>query len=549
MNKRHLLVFALLAATVAFLILGTTACKRQASTAPETQPAPPVAPTSHILVQIHFAGVANISSDTNSAAFTNEFCSAEARALESQTLDKLSHAPGIWFKDKLPNGTNDGSAQLRPLMDDFLKAEWVFEIREAPTSSEYALAIRLDDNRTGIWQTNLRSLLESWTKIPAKDIPGGWELKKDLPPNLFRIVREGDWIIAGCGQDTLPLVDAWPKDGKIPGSGNQWLTASLDWPRLAQVFPTLAKFDFPVLQMQATGLNSNLWLKGNFHLSQMLPPLAEWIIPTNMIHPPLTSFTAARGFTPWLDNQSWGKPLELSPPPNQLFIWSLGLMPLQTFVVVPVSNATNALAQLGQNLAANTNWQKDLISPFEIEHSPNRLFFKGIPFASPEILAKSEKNGDFLMADVFPNLPNGKAPPPSLYDTFTHTNLVYYHWEITSSRLKDLPQLTQLGLLLTNHRQLNHDSAAQRWLDRIKSVPGDSVTLVTQTGPSELAFTRSAPDGLNAMELIALATWLEAPNFPGCDLSMPAMHFMPIHKPLKQLTSTPSTTPSAPAKK
>ncbi len=170
MKKSTLLQVAMLVAAVALLICSGVGCSR---------------PKYNTIVRIHFAGGNNISRDANSSAFTNEFCSAEARALESQTLDKLSHAPGVWFKDKLPDGLEDGSAQLRPLLDDFLKSEWAFEMRDVPASPEYALAIRLDDTRAQLWQTNLRSLLESWTKITARNIVGGWELKKDMPPNLL----------------------------------------------------------------------------------------------------------------------------------------------------------------------------------------------------------------------------------------------------------------------------------------------------------------------------------------------------------------------------
>ncbi len=122
-------------------------------------------PQPDLIARIHFAGVDQISADTNHLAFTNLFCSAEARALESQTLDKLSRAPGVWFKSKLPPGAGDGAAQLRPLLDDLLKSEWVFEMRDAPGSPEYALAIRLNDERAQLWSKNLAELLQSWTRI------------------------------------------------------------------------------------------------------------------------------------------------------------------------------------------------------------------------------------------------------------------------------------------------------------------------------------------------------------------------------------------------
>lgn len=541
MKKWPLSLPAPLVVATALLVWMCGACSRHNVEQPK---APQEAPR-YPIIEFHFAGAQTISSDTNSRAFDAEFASPQARALEDQTLDKLSHAPGMWFKDKLPAGATDGSAQLRPLLDDLLKSEWFFEMREAPVSPEYALAIRLDATRASLWEDNLRRLLESWTKLSATNITNGWELEKDRPPNLFRIVRAGHWIVIGWGQDQLPLSDEWAA-GRIPEGGASWLGAVIDWPRLARVFPRLAKFDLPVIHLQVTGSHSNLFLAGQFDLSQPLPALEKWQIPTNIIHDPLTSFTAARGFAPWLENQSWARPLLISPEPDQLFVWSLGMMPLQTFIAAPVSNGTNALAQLGGNLSANTNWERHLMSHFKLETTPKRISLADVPFSAPEVQALSEKNGDFLVADIFPNLPRGKFPSPVLYQQLELTNLVYYHWEITALRLKALPQMTQLALLLTRHRQLQAASPAAKWLNYFGPRMGTSVTEVMQSGPRELSFVRQAPAGLTAVELIALANWLEAPNFPGCDLSLPPREFVPqtIHTPVKKMTAPVAPPPA-----
>ena len=45
---------------------------------------------------------------------------------------------------------------------------------------------------------------------------------------------------------------------------------------------------------------------------------------------------------------------------------------------------------------------------------------------------------------------------------------------------------------------------------------GNTVTEITQTAPNEWTFKRKAPGGLTALELVALANWLEATNFPCC---------------------------------
>ena len=90
--------------------------------------------------------------------------------------------------------------------------------------------------------------------------------------------------------------------------------------------------------------------------------------------------------------------------------------------------------------------------------------------------------------------------------------------------------------MVTRHRQLDAQSAAARWLDRVGPTLSNNVTEVTQTAPNELSFTRKASGGLTAVELTALANWLEAPNFPGCDLRLPPplhplKHRPPLHAP------------------
>jgi hypothetical protein len=502
------------------------------------------------IVRIYFTGAANLAADTNSPGFTNIFCCSQARALESQTLDKLARAPRTWFKNKLSPGTPDGSAQLRPLLDDFLTSKWVFQMCDATSSPEYALAIQLNDNRAQLWETNLRTLLESWTGIQATNISGGWQLKKDMPPNLFRIVRAtNNWLIVGCGQDELPLSDAWTSAGPTapkPGEGGpletndtSWVSAKINWPRLAEIFPVFAKFDLPKMQMQVVGRNGLLLPSGTFELSQPLPALPDWQLPTDLIRQPLTSFTAIRGFAPWLENQPWANWFPLSPEPDQAFIWSLGSSPFQSYVAVPVTNSVTALARLGEKLSTDTNWQNHLTMRFALGRTNNHVFLRNVPFMTPEVWALNEPSGDFLLADLFANPPFGKAPQ-GLFEEVNRQDLVFYHWEITPNRLKELPEPTQLGLLLTKHRQLDASSAAGQWLNRIGPTLGSSATEVRLVNPSELAFRRSARAGLTAIELMALTEWLEAPNFPGCDLSLPPP-VVPMHHPQMKMRHLQNT--------
>jgi hypothetical protein len=453
------------------------------------------APQADLIAQIHFAGVEKISADPNSLAFTNEFCSAEAQALKMQTLDKLSAALDGWLRQKTGVNVAGGAAKLRPLLDDLKKSAWFLDARvDANGKPEIALAVKLDDSRAQFWRANLSSFFASAT---------------------FK--QYGGWLIFNCGADSLKLGDSLAQ--KISVADNNWLEVDLNWTRLAQFFQSLGNFDLPETHLQVTGRDGNLQMNGKMILSQPLPPLVQWRMPTNAIRQPLVNFTAARGFAPWLARQNL--PYEISPVPDQIFIWALAHIPFQTFAAVPVPNAENALAQLDRKMSANTNWQHHFIAPFTMLATNNQISWIGVPFIVPTMTVVHETMGDFLIAGLFPNGPRRKPLPPELFTELATPNLVYYHWEITAERLPEMLQLSQLGLMLTHHEQLGGNSAAAKWLNKIGPTLGNTVTTAVQTAPDELTFSRKAPGGLTAAEFYMLANWLEAKNFPGCDLTLP----------------------------
>lgn len=508
------------------------------------------APAPDLIAQIHFAGAGQISADTNAVAFTNLWCSPEAEALREQTLNKLSHAPYRWLKSRIFSSTDDEAGLIKPLLDDLLSAEWFLQMRDTTNGSpELALAIRLDAGRARLWQTNLENILETWTTLSAEKNRDGWELQKHRPPNLIRFVRAGDWIVFGWGQDKLPLNDELVRHAqteKRPAPVEQdWLTADLDWPRLARWYPALSAIDLPETQWHFAGCAGNLHLDGRLIFPQPLAlNLEPWRMPTNTIHQPFISLTAVRGIAPWLAKQSRTQPYEISPAPNQMFIWALAGLPLQTFAALPAPDGAAALKELEQKLTATTNWQNNFILPITMNATSNQIAWSGLPFVAPRLEAVHEPSGDFLFASVSPNSPRSKPLPPALLAQFARSNLVYYHWEITAERLRLLPQLSQLALMFTDRRQLDIQSAAGQWLNRVGPTLGSSLTEVTQTAPNELSFTRTAPGGLTAVELTALANWLEAPNFPGCDLRLPPPNRRRSHAKTPVSAAAQTNTPS-----
>jgi hypothetical protein len=510
-------------------------------------------PQPDLIAQIHFAGAQKISSDRSYLPFTNEFSSAEARALANQTFDKLAHVPHDWFKAKIAANRGDGTAQLRPLFDDLLASEWYFEARDMPTGSpEYALAIHLNSNRAQLWKNNLQVLLERWTKIQARKIPGGWELKKDLPPNLIRVTESDGWLLVDCGQNQLSLgekIFPWLAQDANAGSPwasgeKKWLFADVNWVRLAQWFPELKELSLPETKFDVSAKGKNLHIDGKFLFPQNFSSdLPDWQIPTNLISP-FISFTAARGFAPWLHTQAWARPYEITPPLDQVFVWASPGIPFETFAAFPVLNSADALAQsytrLKRTLISTGN-QAEFSPPFKLAMTNHEIQLQGLPFIAPHLQAVHGPTGQFLFAGGIDNPPDSAALPPELLKIMATKNLVFYHWEITAERVPQLLNMTQLGLVLTQHKQLEPTSAAMKWLRKITPNLGNTVTEAFRTTPDELTFTRSAPGGLTALEFLALGNWLEADNFPGCNLKLPPDHTTgnPATPPIRTI-NTPS---------
>ena len=459
-------------------------------------------PEPDLIARIHFAGAQKISADTNSIAFTNEFCSTEAVALRAQTADKLAGWLAGWLGKNLKQSLVESSTQLRPLFDDLQQSEWFLESRAAVNGKpQISLAIQLDASQAQLWQSNLKPF------FPAAGfkVSAGW---------LFFVsdasTSASSYLVKNIFQ---------PVDKKT------WFALDINWPRLVPWFPKLKEMGLPEMQFEVTARDAKFNLVGKFLFPEPLALiLDDWRIPTNTIHPPFVSFTAARGFSAWLPAQSWALPYQLSPVPSQLFVWALPKLPFQTFAAVPVPDAAGALLQAYARLQPaleSTNRENSLSMRFSLVLTTNQINFKGVPFISPFLRVLSEPVGQFLFAGGFPNTPRGQPLPPELLAHLADKNLLFYHWEITADRLPQVLQMSQLGLMLSSHKQLDANSAAFKWVQKIGPALGNTVTKIRRTGPAEMTFTRTAPGGFTAVELYALANWLSAANFPGCNLQLP----------------------------
>jgi hypothetical protein len=143
-----------------------------------------------------------------------------------------------------------------------------------------------------------------------------------------------------------------------------------------------------------------------------------------------------------------------------------------------------------------------------------------------------------LFGELFPLVPSTNVPPAELFSQVTsHTNLVFYDWEITEARLSQARFVSQLLPFFPKTVAMTNEDGTKRftlpwmpqekWLAAVGSMLGNTVTEVTFKAPNELNIVRKSHIGLNSSELIFLSHWLATKSFP------PRKPFVPTPNPPK----------------
>ena len=500
----------------------------------QSQPTP--APPADAAVRIHWLGKKKIAADKNATAFTQLWDMPESVKLEAQTLDKLSGAP--WRL--LFGETNQASANLlRPLLGDLVEEETFVEVRKSTNSpdgdDEMILAIRLNDERAGLWRTNLAVVLQSLTHIAPEEssTTGRWFLKKHHAPNLIEFVRAGEWVVVGAAQDHNKLLGeilARIERDHAPFSAsptNFWLEVDID-PSRTSILRAHLPAAFPKISFNVTGDGKNVVTRGQVNFSEAVPFVSEsWKVPTNFIAADLSSFTATRMGMQKLLSPMW-KQFETNLPPNQLYVWSNDGIPMQTYFAAPFADASNAVSRLTDFVIAKSGtWfaTNDMIR-FQRAKNFNGLEWKGMPYIAPFIKSAEVSGQGFILGGFFPLTgTNQSAPQQLLQPLRDRANLVYYDWELTGSRLEQWTYITQLLRILMGKPELPPDSVAIKWLQAMSARLGPSSTEIICNNDREFSFTRTANVPFTAIELHLLLDWTESPKFPSAEAFPLLSHF------------------------
>ncbi len=472
-----------------------------------------------LLVRWQFAGTTQLAGDTHGATLRAVGAEPATRALVSHTLERLAAAPV--------------TRPLAPLLNDLLQYESLVQARGQPERPEWTLALRLPPERAAVW-------LSTWTNTAA-----AWERAR-MP-----VVRAGDWIVAGVGEEPLAGFETvrqrLVKNGR-PGAPHEpgaWLEVEADLARLAPALGLPTNLTWPRLHLALAGQGEQVRTVGRLSYDRPLElPLEPWRIPTNTIRDPLISFTALQGVRPWLAAHPLVRELEL-PAPNQIYGWARAVAPYLTQFAWEWPEAASRLPALPPKLAPALRARLPWLDFGELQLVPGltRLVWTGFPILVPFINPAPDPG--FVTAGIFPVTGPEAPPPPELFAQLRgRTNLVFYHWELTQPRLADWQELFMLHDMVAGYAPPPTNTPAVRWLQdtNVTRHLGNAVTEITRTGPRELALVRRSAIGLTAFEIHQVARWLDGRRFP---LLSPPVRILGASKPAAAAGGTNAPLPRA----
>ncbi|MBL9128682.1 MAG: hypothetical protein JNL97_13590 [Verrucomicrobiales bacterium] len=511
-----------------------------------------------ILFRHHFAGLSAIGERADLAVVKTLFDLAESRRLRSEAEGKLAARFPAWFGGEAA-GTSDHVAASLPWVRAFLDRENYAEVTgDVGRLGSWVVAVRWDEAKAVGAGQSLREALTALYGGKTETAGNAWDWTggKAARSPAARFAWVGGWAVLGSGKDAFEgTVDRIRKSGgPVPGPAEDVAKLEADLPKLASILGWAAQPSGPVPRWPSVRLvvePRNGRFRTSAELSYAEPlglQLEPWTLPTAKIRDPLVGFTAMQGADRWLGRLAMFAPYQVTEWPKQFFFWSVAGDPWNQYMAGPMSSPTNFMAKvslpLPMSMVTNMSWRGEVFG-LRITNKAMRVEFRGLPYLLPFLESIRENDTSMLFGGLFPQ-PVGAAPAPAelLRQVSTRTNLVLYEWETTGrsvlwtnapgppgprvttnaiGRLTQFKQLNQYWRLMMNTSTNRVALAAAGeiwtpgwdWVNAAQGYLGDTITEVTQTGPSQLKAVRSSQLGFNSMEIAYLLRWLENPGFPG----------------------------------
>lgn len=472
-----------------------------------------------VLTAVMLAGTGRLTAADTSTLVRFQFAGATAwqRGPNGANLAKLSQLPASaelgqktlaklgMFSPQLLNfatQTNLG-AVIQPLALDLWQYGGVVEVKGSGAQRQALLALTPPEARRAAWKASLEQL-------------------KTTAGARLAFAQDGRWTIVGTGDKAADTVARFQKSLKTTGApglkAEVWLQLYLNLPQLAPALGLGEREDLPAVDLSFSSKADDVRTTGTLSFAKPISwRPTPWRIPRNTIKDPLVSFTAANGVAPWLEKLPLFREMKLDNPPNQVYGWSLGGMPLLIYAAAESQNSTNALSDLARKLppAMYATLNQNRTGNFLWASNRAELFWQGLPIIAPTWRTITEPAGQFVVTELFPlNLRATNAPAELFAQVSGKNNLVYYSWEITEARINSWRQFFQLAPLFTPVRQVPTDFPGQKWLQAIAPSLANTITEVTYVSPRQMNFTRRGNLGLSGFETVLLARCLDLWGMP-----------------------------------
>jgi hypothetical protein len=508
-------------------------------------------PSPELLASYHFAGVDSWSGKADGTKFREILSLPQTEALGRHLVERLAQSPRVLF----PAGVDDsqsggGLPLLRPLLADVLRHESFLELRRregvAPT---WLFGIALPLDRGLVWERNLTELEALWklgaTSVTEKDGVSVTTIRRESNPTVVRWGQSGGWLLLGVGAEPMAGWDemlAGVRQSRRPRPvlSNGWMEVELDVARLRGVLGLSGGVVWPRVSMSASDRGEDMLWTGRLVFGERVTgSLDPWQVPTNIIREPLIGFGAWRGARPMLEHWELLTRLGIKEVPNEVYFWSQALSVPQSLFAFPSNDATNrvrAMLEPGRELIP-ARWRERGLGQLEWREEEAQLVWRSLPILYPHVRGLEDGGRGYIVGGTFPALHTTNAPPRELLDQLEgKRDLIFYHWEITARRLAQLRMQVQLGSMVTGKTMLQPDSPVAPWLEEMERRLDNAATEVVALSSKEWSFTRRAPIGLTAAELVGLLCWTESLDFPRLNFRFPEH-------------TTPKAAPAVPRKK
>jgi hypothetical protein len=499
----------------------------------------------------HFIGTRAAMQDEHGTQLKRVAGFDQTISLVQHVLDRLARSPAVLAGDALTvDQVDQGAAILRPMLDDLLVFESFLEVRgPAARQPEWLLGVALPAERGAAWRTGLKRLSEVWGlgEVNQAKAAGDTGIREGSPGKL-NWVELGGWLLVGIGEDQSALFDQALRDlqdkrSPVASQKEDWLTVEVDLQRVSGPLQLPKGTLWPLAELSVAGRDENLRSTVRLLFPEpVIGTLLPWQVPTNTACEPLVSFTALRGVAPLLKRLEGLKLLDVEPVPNELYFWAQEHTAFTTFGAFPTAAPTNQIKRIAEQAPRllGERWQQQGLAQIDWDEANQRAIWKGLLMVTPHLRPVHDAGTNFVVGGLFPQLRTSRPPPAELLAQFVpRPDVVYYDWEITQVRLSQWRHLSQLFAVIAGEPQLSTNMIALNWLLLMETEPllGNTITEITAVSPKEWLLVRRSHIGLNGLELVTLARWIESRDFPRLSLRLPddgtrkPRHRPPIPRP------------------